>query len=74
MHKARRLDSKLECSKCETIYLHFTEEILSPSTPIVCSSCGEYLGTWGELEASFYEQGGGQGEFQLQDGQIIRRN
>ena len=68
----RRLDSKLECPMCQTIYLTFTQDV-RPDTPIVCSSCGEYLGTWGDLEADFYAQGGGDGVFELRDGQIIRK-
>ena len=64
--------SKLECPKCQTIYLTFTQD-LALSTPIVCSSCGEYMGTWGELEADFYAQGGDHGVFEMRDGQIIRK-
>jgi hypothetical protein len=47
---------------------------MTPSTSIVCSSCSEYLGTWGELEEAFYAQGGGDGVFELHDGQIIRKD
>jgi transcription elongation factor Elf1 len=68
----QHLDSKLECPKCKTIYLTFTQDIDS-NTPIVCSSCGEHMGTWGELEADFYAQGGGHGVFEMRDGQIIRK-
>jgi predicted RNA-binding Zn-ribbon protein involved in translation (DUF1610 family) len=70
---ARRLDSKLECPKCKTIYLTFTQD-LTPNTAIACSSCGQHLGTWGQLEAEFYAEGGGDGIFRMQDGQIIRKD
>jgi hypothetical protein len=70
--QAQRLDSKLVCPKCRNIYLTFTQDMM-PSTSIVCSSCSEYLGTWGELEEAFYAQGGGDGVFELHDGQIIRK-
>jgi transcription elongation factor Elf1 len=69
----QRLDRKLECPKCQTIYLTFTQDLASLSTPIVCSSCGEYMGTWGELEADFYAQGGDHGVFGMRDGQILRK-
>jgi transcription elongation factor Elf1 len=69
----QRLDKKLECPKCQTIYLTFTQDSASLSTPIVCSSCGEYMGTWGELEADFYAQGGDHGVFEMRDGQILRK-
>ncbi|RCW78034.1 hypothetical protein C7476_1312 [Phyllobacterium bourgognense] len=68
----QRLDSKLACPRCKSIYLAFTQK-LTPSTSIVCSSCSEFLGTWGELEAEFFAQGGGDGVFEMHDGQIIRR-
>ena len=68
----QRLNSKLECPKCQTIYLTFTQD-MALSTPIICSSCGEYMGTWGDLEADFYAQGGGDGVFEMRDGQIIRK-
>jgi hypothetical protein len=31
------------------------------------------MGTWGDLEADFYAQGGGDGVFEMRDGQIIRK-
>jgi transcription elongation factor Elf1 len=68
----QRLDNKLECPKCHTIYLTLTKSV-TMSTPIHCSSCGEYLGTWGELESDFYAQGGDHGVFEMHDGQIIRK-
>lgn len=69
--ESQRLGNKLECSRCQTIYLTFTEGVTS-ETPIHCSLCGEYLGTWAELETDFYAQGGEHGVFELRSGQIIR--
>ncbi|MDR6636238.1 transcription elongation factor Elf1 [Phyllobacterium sp. 1468] len=71
-NKNQRLDDQLECPKCGTIYLSLTQD-MALSTPIVCSSCGEYMGTWGDLEADFYAQGGNHGVFEMRDGQIIRK-
>ena len=31
------------------------------------------MGTWGDLEAEFYARGGGDGVFEMHDGQIIRK-
>ncbi|UXN66572.1 hypothetical protein N8E89_26145 (plasmid) [Phyllobacterium sp. A18/5-2] len=69
----QRLDNKLVCPQCDTIYLTLTQN-MSGYTPIHCSSCGEYLGTWGELEQDFIAQGGESGVFEMHDGQIIRRD
>ncbi|PIO43757.1 hypothetical protein B5P45_17705 [Phyllobacterium zundukense] len=68
---AQILDNKLECPKCHTIYLTLTQNVTS-TTPIHCSACGTYLGTWRELEADFITQGGDNGVFEMHDGQIIR--
>ena len=70
---AQRLDNKLKCPNCRTIYLTLTQ-CVGFDTPIHCSSCGEYLGTWGELEEDFIAQGGESGVFEMHDGQIIRRD
>ena len=69
----QRLNNKLVCPKCDTIYLTLTQN-MSGHTPIHCSSCGEYLGTWAELESDFIAQGGESGVFEMHDGQIIRRD
>jgi hypothetical protein len=69
----QRLNNKLACPKCGTIYLTLTQNV-TYSSPIHCSSCGEYLGTWGELEQDFIAQGGESGVFEMHDGQIIRRD
>lgn len=67
----KRLDSKLACPKCGTIY---RTQNVTYTTPIHCSVCDEYMGTWGELETDFIEQGGESGVFEMRDGQIIRRD
>ncbi len=69
----KRLNNKLACPSCHTIYLTLMQEV-TYSSPIHCSSCGEYLGTWGELETDFIAQGGESGVFEMHDGQIIRRD
>ena len=68
----QRLDHKLDCKACGTIYLEIPENVQS-HTPIYCSSCGELLGRWDELELDFNQQGGQNGIFEMHDGQIIRR-
>ena len=69
----KKLDNKLECPKCQTIYLTLTQNV-GPRTPIHCSSCGAYLGTWIELEFDFIGQGGESGVFEMNQGQIIRKD
>jgi hypothetical protein len=71
-NEPQRLDNKLECPNCHTIYLNLTQNV-SFDTPIHCSTCGTYLGTWGELELDFIAQGGDSGVFDMHDGQIIRK-
>jgi hypothetical protein len=70
--KDGRLDQKIECQNCHTIYLDITPET-NPHTPVHCSKCGQYLGSWAELESDFYAQGGHYGVFEMRDGQIICR-
>jgi len=62
------LDDKLDCKRCGTISLEIPDGA-KESTPIHCSSCGDYLGTWGELQDDFYKQSSG-GIFDLKDGNI----
>lgn len=68
-----RLDNKLECPRCQTLYLTLTDNV-SGSTPIYCSSCGTHLGSWAELERDFHQQGGSNGVFEMRTGQIIRKD
>ena len=67
-----RLDHKLDCKACGTIYLDIPADVRS-ATPIHCSSCKQFIGYWGELERDFNRQGGQDGIFELHDGQIIRK-
>ena len=39
----KKLNSKLECKDCHTIYLTLTRDVF-PNTPMDCSSCGGYSG------------------------------
>jgi hypothetical protein len=68
---AQRLDQKLECSHCKTVYLNVPKNLTSDS-PIHCTSCGEFLGRWSEMETSFANQGGYDGAFKLEQGRITR--
>lgn len=65
-----RLAKNLECPFCRTIYLNLKGK-MQPRTPIHCSSCGMYVGSWAELEAAFNAQGGNDGVFQMDRGQIF---
>ncbi|TKT79026.1 hypothetical protein [Aquamicrobium sp. LC103] len=67
----KRLDQKLDCKTCGTIYLDIPEGA-KDGTPIHCSTCGGYLGTWGELQDDFAEQSDS-GVFDLKRGQIIEK-
>ena len=69
---AQRLNGKLECAECHKVYLRIPAEPSSDS-PIFCSSCGNLVGRWGDIESSFIEQGGLNGVFEMVDGHIIRR-
>lgn len=64
----KRLDHQLDCKKCGTIYLDLPQGAAA-DTPIHCSGCHAFLGTWSELQRDFYRQAG-QGVFYLHDGQI----
>lgn len=65
------LDHRLECPYCLTIRLRIPHDA-GPETPIVCDDCGEYLGTWDELQTDFEKQGGNSGVFRLEKGRIRR--
>lgn len=67
---AKRLDQKLDCKSCGTIYLDIPEDA-ADDTLIRCSSCGTPLGTWGVLQYDLADQlRGTSGAFDLHDGQI----
>lgn len=42
------------------------------TTEIKCGDCGKLLGTWGELQDDFANQGGHDGIFRLSKGRIKR--
>ena len=65
------LDHKLECPFCRTIRLRIPKNA-GPDTRIYCDDCGEFLGTWDELQADFAKQGGEDGVFRLDRGRIKR--
>ena len=68
--KGDYLDHKLECETCGTIYLNIPKGA-GERTPIHCSTCDRYLGTWGELQNDFLAQTrNGNGTFELKDGRV----
>lgn len=67
------LDHKLECPFCGTIRLQIPAGA-QPATAIHCAECGEYLGTWDELQTDFEQQGGTNGVFRLDKGRIQKLN
>jgi len=68
----QRLNFDLTCRKCGVIYLDIPDSATG-STIIRCSQCGTPLGTWRELENSFNRQGGQDGVFEMNEGQIVRK-
>ena len=66
--KEHFLDHKLDCKKCGTIYLDIPSDVEEDS-PIHCSTCKGYLGTWGELQDDFYRQAG-TGVYDMSDGKV----
>ena len=64
------LDGKLECPHCGTITLDLPDDA-TEDTPINCSRCGHYLGTWGELKDVFFRQAG-EGVFDVNKGRFKR--
>jgi uncharacterized Zn finger protein len=68
---AKKLDHKLECKDCGTIYLDIPIDVKSTS-PIHCSSCGQYIGRWEEIETDFALQGGQHGVFKMDKGEITQ--
>lgn len=67
-----RLNHKLDCKACGTIYLDIPEDVRTTDV-ISCSKCGQFLGYWGELSRDFDGQGGQSGVFELKDGQILHK-
>jgi hypothetical protein len=71
MSKQQYLNHRLECPYCLTIRLRIPHDAV-PETPIVCDDCGEYLGTWDDMQTDFEKQGGNSGVFHLEKGRIRR--
>jgi hypothetical protein len=69
---ATQLNGRLECSECRTTYLRIPAQVEIDS-PIFCTTCGNYIGRWYEVESSFVSQGGSSGIFDLYDGHIVKR-
>jgi hypothetical protein len=69
--KAEYLNHQLECPYCLTIRLRIPVDA-RPESEIRCDDCGEYLGTWDELQSDFEKQGGQHGVFRLDRGRIRR--
>jgi len=67
-HMGKRLDDKLDCKRCGTIALEIPQGA-GESTPVHCSKCGDYMGTWGELQDNFDKQASASA-FDLKDGNI----
>jgi len=65
------LDHLLECPDCLTIRFRIPANV-QPESEIRCDDCGQYLGTWDELQADFEQQGGTDGIFRLDKGKIKR--
>ncbi len=68
----QKLNYKLTCPECGVIYLRIPRDVAN-DTVINCSLCNTALGTWKELEADFIVQGGTHGIFEMDEGQIIRK-
>jgi hypothetical protein len=58
-------------STCKTIYLRVPADPVA-DTPVHCTSCGEYLGRWADLERNFAKRGGYSGNFRLDEGKFTR--
>jgi hypothetical protein len=69
---SQRLDLRLQCPKCGTIYLRIPDDVRG-STMIRCFVCGRMLGTWDEMRDDFIAWGGNDGVFEMRDGQFIRK-
>lgn len=67
----RRLDDKLDCKSCGTIQMDIPEGV-TETTPIRCSNCGAYLGTWGELQDDFHKQINDADSLYLDKGTIVK--
>ncbi|MBB3237359.1 hypothetical protein FHS20_004256 [Phyllobacterium endophyticum] len=69
---ATQLNGLMECSECGTTYLRIPKQVATDS-PVFCTTCGNYIGRWYDVESSFMSQGGSSGIFELHDGHIFKR-
>jgi len=69
----KRLDEKLDCKACGTIQMEIPNAA-ADDTPIHCSNCGAYLGTWGELQDDFARQIKNAESLELKQGTIVKRS
>lgn len=68
----QRINFQLMCPQCGVIYLHIPSGVTN-STVIHCSQCSDALGTWLEVDTSFIAQGGQDGMFEMDKGQMIQK-
>jgi len=67
---AHKLDHKLDCKSCGTIYLDIPDD-LDDDAPVACSTCGVHLGLWRVLKSDYRRQASEtEGVFDLHDGQF----
>ena len=66
--RGKFLNHKLECSTCGTIRLEIPE-LADENTLVRCSSCGQEIGAWGDLQDDFQKQSV-TGVFDLKHGKI----
>ncbi len=69
---SKRLDHKLDCKAGGTIRMDIPENA-EEHTAIHCSSCGAYMGEWGELQDDFQKQAGRTEAFDLNNGNITKK-
>lgn len=67
---AHKLDHKLDCKQCGTIYLDIADD-LADDAVVSCSTCGKEIGVWRELKADYrWQASETEGVFDLHDGQF----
>ncbi len=67
------LNDKLDCKACGTIQMDIPDNT-TENTPILCSNCGAFLGTWGELQDDFARQIKGASVLDLDKGTIVKKS
>jgi hypothetical protein len=69
----RKLDGMLDCKRCGTIQMTIPENA-TDDTPVHCSNCGGFLGTWGELQEDFAKQIGNAESVDLDHGTMTKNS